>query len=248
MPHNAFNKKILLTVLIPLVVIGGLAAFLTPKLRIILPLRMKYSMESSPGVYLIPQKRQIQVAGNKEGRYRYSAGSLYFNVPRRVARSFRSEHAWAFVFDGNRTLIVSSKSERQGVLKALLGGNPAEAEEMLRFMGEENLASEYSAVAFCLNSTPAKAGVFTPQKELLRIPPMLILKSAYGALGKTIYQFETDHFRGFQFGDPAAADAVYVYLYDASDRLHRIKCSGLSQEEIDLILAAIRFGPLNAPS
>ena len=140
-------------------------------------------------------------------------------------------------------MIVSGQKDGDGVLSALLGDTPDQAEAMRQFWGPENLQSEYDVVKFCLNATPDRGGIFTGRTELVRLPSMLLLKAVYSPLGDVIYQYETERFRGFQFGNPQTTQEIFVYLFDLSDRLFRIKLSAWDQDEIDLLLASVLIGP-----
>ena len=237
------TKKIILPAIALAFVLGGSAAYLFPRLKIVIPIRMKYSRDASPRMYLVPQERVFAAPVDLDGGYEYASGNLRFTVPLKAIKTFDSEYARAFVFEESKTVIVSKQKEGEGVLNALLAGQPEQAEAMRRFWGHENLQSEYAAVKFCLHATPDKGGIFTSRTELVRLPSLLLLKAVYSPLGDIIYQFETDRFRGFQFGDPRTAQEVFVYLFDMSDHLYRIKLSSLGQEEIDLLLASIAIAP-----
>ncbi len=243
MASRFLTKKTVLPAIAVLFVIAGLGAYLFPKLKIIIPMRMKYSRDASPRMYLVPQKRAVAEPADREGGYEYASGNLRFRVPSKALRTFRSDYARAFVFESSKTVIVSSQKEGEGVLDALLGAHPGQAEAMRRFWGHENLQSEYAVVNFCLHATPDKGSLFTSRTELMRLPSMLLLKAVYSPLGDVIYQFETKRFRGFQFGDPQTTREVFVYLFDLSDHLFRIKLSSLGQQEIDLLLASITIAP-----
>jgi hypothetical protein len=70
---------------------------------------------------------------------------------------------------------------------------------------------------------------------------MLILKKAFSGLGDVIYRFSLVESKGFQFGNPATASDVYVYLFDPSDRMFRMKFTSMTQGEIDFFLTSIEF-------
>ena len=237
------KKKIILSTIALILVIGGSAAYLFPKLRIIIPIRMKYSRNASPRMYLVPQQRNIANPTASRSGHDYTSGVMSFTFPAEATRILESEYARAFVFDGGKSVIVSRQREGEGVLQALLGDRPEQAETMRKFWGQENMKSEYAVVNFCLHATPDSGGIFSSQTELMRLPSMLLLKTAYSPLGDVIYQFEAEQFRGFQFGHPGRVQEIYVYLFDSSDQLFRIKLSKLNQSEIDQLLVSITFAP-----
>jgi hypothetical protein len=243
MTHRFLKKKYILPAIAVLFVIGGSTAYLFPKLKIIIPLRLKYTRSASPRMYLVPQERTITDSTDKDGGFEYASGHLRFRIPLQAVQVFNSEHARAFVFEGSKSVIVSGQKDGDGVLNALLGEDPDQAEAMRQFWGRENLESEYAAVKVCLHATPDKGNLFSSRMELMRLPSMLLLKAVYSPLGDVIYQYETKRYRGFQFGNPQQSEAIFVYLFDTSDRLFRIKLSSLDQKEIDSLLASVTIAP-----
>jgi len=243
MAHRFLERKVLLPTIAAVFVLGGLTVYLFPTLKVIVPLRLKYTRNKSPRMYLVPKDRVVTDGVDSDSGYEYTSGNLRFRVPLQAIRTFDSEYAKAFVFADGKSVIVAGQKDGDGVLSALLGDDPEQAEAMRRFWGEENLRSEYAAVKTCLHATPDKGGIFSSRTELMRLPSMLLLKAAYSPLGDVIYQYETKRFRGFQFGNPQQGRAVFVYLFDMSDRLYRIKLSALDQKEIDLLLASVVITP-----
>ncbi len=243
MTNRLFQKKFILPAIAAVFIIGGTTAYLFPKLKIILPLRMKYTRSASPRMYLVPQERTVADPVDKDGGFEYVSGHLRFRVPMQALEVFRSEYARAFVFEGSKSVIVAGQKDGEGVLSALLGDDPDQAEAMRQLWGPENLASEYAAVKGCLHATPDKGSLLASRTELMRLPSMLLLKAVYNPLGDVIYQYETKRYRGFQFGNPQSSEAVFVYLFGPSDRLFRIKLSSLDQKEIDSLLASITITP-----
>jgi hypothetical protein len=112
---------------------------------------------------------------------------------------------------------------------------------MKRLLGEENIASEYAALDLCLTTTPEPVRLSSSIQELSRTTLMLILKKAFSGLGDVIYRFSLGETKGFQFGNPATASDVYVYLFNPSDRMFRMKFTSLTQGEIDFFLTSIDF-------
>lgn len=238
MPLN--SKKILATALVVLV-LASAVLYLLPKLKLIIPIKVKYSRAGAPGVYLVPVERKVAgIQENNTGRS-HDGAWFRFAAPWAAEKHHLSEYAEAFVFSQERVMVVSPQKEQERIVAKLLGGEPEEASAMKRLLGEENVGSEYAAVNYCLNTTPDRAGMLTPMHELSRLPPMLILKSVFSGLGDVIYRFSLRDAKGFQFGNPATAPDVYVYLFDPSDRMYRMKFSAFSQEAIDYVLSTIAF-------
>lgn len=250
MAHPYLSRKIVAWTVALILVFGVSAVVLIPRLKIIIPLRFKYSRDESPRMYQVPRKRTVAATVDPAGGHTYRSGKLRFKTPSKAVRTLDSEFAQAFVFTGSKVVIVSTQKEGEGVLDALLGEHPDQADAMRRFWGSEILQSEYALVKGCLYATPDMGGIFTSKAELLRLPSMLLLKAVYSPLGNVVYQFETEKFRGFQFGDPQTSREIFVYLFDRSDQLFRIKLAMLDQVEIDSLLASISIEPdeIDSPS
>jgi hypothetical protein len=224
-----------------LLLIGTAVIISLPRLRMFISLNSEYSREKAPWAYLIPVERKINIVSQETPAERLSCGWFSFNAPGKMLQTFESEHARAFVFDGQKALIVSLRPKAEGIVKALLGDDPDEARQMKQLLGEVNIQSEFAVLDFCLRVTPEQVGLISSPRELTLISTMLILKSAFTPLGHEIYSLRLKTLKGFQFGNPRTAQEIYVYLFDGDDRLYRMKFKAVSQAEIDAVLASIRM-------
>jgi hypothetical protein len=214
---------------------------LYPRLSLIFSIKYDFSRSNMPGVYLVPVKRTVQVpATDVDEGNRLVSKWFTFEAPGSLVKKFDSEVAQAFEFDHGQRVLFSRQSEKNSIVKALLGKNPEEAAQMRLLLGEGNLQSEYAVINFCLHTTPEQAGFFSSKFELTRIQTMLILKSVFSRMGEVIYKFNLRQSRGFQFGDPAMTDQVYVYLFDDSDQMFRMQFVAVTQAEIDSLLTSIK--------
>jgi hypothetical protein len=237
----SLNSKKILTTAIVVLVLSSAVLYLLPKLKLIIPIKVKYSRAGAPGVYLVPVERKVADIQENLAGQAHAGAWFSFAAPWAIEKHHLSEYAEAFVFSEERVLVVSPQKEQERIVAKLLGGEAEEARAMKRLLGEENLGSEYAAISYCLSTTPDRAGLLTPIHELSRLAPMLILKSVFSNLGDVIYRFSLRGAKGFQFGNPATAPDVYVYLFDPSDRMYRMKFSAISQEAIDYVLSTIVF-------
>jgi hypothetical protein len=243
MPVPNLNKRVVFAVLL-LTVAAGLY-FLYPRLRIILPLKLDYSRVRTPEVYIVPIARQPAPLRLSPAAARPIMGEWFaFSAPWTLLEKSKKDSVEAFRFEKERIYAVSLQKKEDGFLRTLLGSDPEESRQMREYLGAEHFGSNYDAVEFCLNTTPESARFFSDPQELSPLPVLLILKAAFSPLGDVIYRVRIDQAKGFQFGDPATATDVFVYLFDHSDRLFRMKFSFVNQEEIDYILGSIRFTTL----
>jgi hypothetical protein len=228
-----------------LLLVGIAVVLLLPRVRLLMSLKSDYSRDKAPWAYQIPMERTIEGSAEAVRTERLSCAWFSFNAPWQGGQTFESEHAKAFVFNGQKAFVVALRPKEEGIVKALLGSDPDEAREMKQLLGEDNLRSEFAALDFCLRVTPEQAGPMSSVRDLTRIATMLILKSAFTPLGNEIYTVRLAALQGFQFGNPAAATEIYVYLFDPADRLYRTKFHAVTQSEIDAILASIEFTPVD---
>jgi len=242
MPLQRRHKKIILISIPFVLILLAAGAYLLPKITLIIPIKVDYSRVGAPRVYLLPVDRLIRLPEDKQvGGVRHAGAWFSFATPFDIEKNFESEHAQAFLFGNRKSLVVSPQMETERMVKKLLAGGTAENRKMKRLLGEENIASEYAALDLCLTTTPEPVGLSSSIKELSRTTLMLILKKAFSGLGDVIYRFSLGGSKGFQFGNPATASEVYVYLFSPSDRMFRMKFTSMTQGEIDIFLTSIEF-------
>jgi len=245
MPLLRRHKKIFFISTAVLLTLLTAGAYLLPKLTLIIPIKVDYSRVGAPRVYLLPVDRLIRVSEDiRVVGVRHAGAWFSFATPFDIEKNYQSEHAQAFLFGNRKSFVVSPQMETERIVKKLLAGRTAENRKMKRLLGEENIASEYAALDLCLTTTPAPVGLSSSMKELSRTTLMLILKKAFSGLGDVIYRFSLGESKGFQFGNPATASDVYVYLFSPSDRMFRIKFTSMTQGEIDFFLTSIEFSAL----
>jgi len=210
-----------------------------PRLVLLIPLKLTHSRNESPALYRVPASREIpSPASDMESLKRYSLPDFIFRTPWEPLKQIRLENTYAFEFQGGRIMLCSLREEEGRLLKTLLSGPPEESRAMQDLLGTENIVSEFALVNSCLEVTPSAAGLMSTIAELTRIRTLLIVKSAFPG-GESIFRFQLDDLRGFQFGRPDNDPHVYVYLYTPRNRLLRLKFSGLTQDEIDRILGSL---------
>ena len=236
------NKKIIIISIAVLLILSTAGAYLLPKLTLIIPIKVDYSRVGAPRVYLLPVERLIRVSEDKRvGGVRHTGAWFSFATPFDIEKNYDSEHAQAFLFGNRKSFVVSPQLETERIVKKLLAGGSAEARKMKHLLGEENIASEYAALYLCLTTTPEPVRLSSSIQELSRTTLMLILKKAFSGLGDVIYRFSLGETKGFQFGNPATASDVYVYLFNPSDHMFRMKFTSMTQGEIDFFLTSIDF-------
>lgn len=211
-----------------------------PRLFLLALIELEYSRTKTPAVYRVPFERKISVPPPAQipTGTRYYLQEHAFRVSWALTRQFQTPTVRAFVFEGERIVLASIRTESATLLKTLLGEAPEESRKMRELLGPENTASEFGLVDLCLQISPAAAGLSSSVEELKRMRMLLIVKSAFPG-GAEIHRIRLGKLQGFQFGEPQNDAAVFVYLYTPRDRLLRLKLTGLTQTEIDRILASM---------
>ena len=245
MPLLRLPRKTIIVSIALLLTLLTAGAYLLPKLTLIIPIKVDYSRVGAPRIYLVPVDRIIRVSEDERvGGVRHAGTWFSFTTPFNIERGYDSEHAQAFLFGNRKSFVVSPQPETERIVKKLLAGGTAESRKMRRLLGEENIASEFSALNLCLTTTPEPVGLSSSIRELSRTTLLLILKKAFSGLGDVIYRFSLGESKGFQFGNPVTAADVYVYLFSPSDRMFRMKFTSMTQGEIDFFLTSIEFSTL----
>lgn len=98
------------------------------------------------------------------------------------------------------------------------------------------------------HATPSALVNATSAKDYARVTALLLLKEITVVLRtKDVFEFETAHIRGFQFGNPATSGKCVLEMFDSDDErivlAIWIKKGGtgtLSQSEINTIITAFR--------
>ena len=102
MAHRILSKKTVGWTVAAIVVFGLSAAYVFPRLKIIIPLRYKYSRDAAPHMYRVPRIRTVSAAVETAGGFEYGSGKLLFRVPTEAIRTLDTEFARAFVFAGSK--------------------------------------------------------------------------------------------------------------------------------------------------
>ena len=233
-------KKIILSISIIVTVLIAGGFFLYPRLSIVIPTKMFFSKNKTPEAYIIPVERPIKTSfGDIDPISEHSCEWFKFKVPWEIIDTMVLGNSTFFRFINTKGIVIAKQNENESIVKSLLGNNNEDAYKMKALLGEENLKSEYDIINLCLNTSPDQATLFTPLKDLVKVPTMLVLKAMFTA--DKIYKFSTNNLRGFQFVTNGDSSFTNVHLFDSKNQVFEIKFVSVSQNEIDFILSSIEM-------
>ncbi len=113
-------------------------------------------------------------------------------------------------------------------------------------LGQHTLDSEYNFYSAAINSTPDQVSYKSDIKTIAGKAILTVLKagqivSPYDG-DKTLYSFQTDSIRGFQFGSPAISHHVWIHFFNPDDQAYDLIASGsaLTQNDVDLMLSTMK--------
>lgn len=123
--------------------------------------------------------------------------------------------------------------------------------QLLRILGAETLQSDYAFMAAAVTATPDQAAWWRSPRQNARSFILLGMKSMNLQDASAIYPVSFGNVRGFQTGSPSVPPYhLNLDLFDKADRHYEIwirttqgSASGLSQAEVNGIVASLRPGP-----
>jgi len=202
----------------------------------------------------VPSPRSLEPSG-EPGEVIVSSG-LRFVAPASWGLGQRDEE-WGvavnerFDFESGRKLLVAGPEHEavQDVATTMtadtqgqLGDRAEDYREWIFAGGDETNLHLYGEIA---RTTPDDLRLFVSRQEALRNSILLINKLALTGVYTPVYEIQTGHVQGFQFGDPAISRGVEVVLFDEDDQGFRIifvpgkDNPNIPSSEVDLLLSTI---------
>ena len=235
------SKKFIVPITILLIILGTISYF-SDRLKIVVPTKLYFSKNKTPGAYLIPVSRTLwPVKKEFKTSYNLSCNNFRFAVPWKLREKTELDRITVFAFVNKKGISISPLVKDEAILNGYLAEGPSEFQKTKLLFGEENLKSEYTFVNLILHTSPDHASILKPLRNLARIPPLLILKSIYSPLGDVIYKFRSENLKGFQFGNPQTTENVRVHVFNERGQVFKLHFVRATQDEIDHMLASIEF-------
>lgn len=154
--------------------------------------------------------------------------------------------------------VVYFFSKRVGIFVSLDNAIYAEAFNLFRKHDEayrilepvfraNHLYSNYDFLQACLNSTPNQLSMFNSREQTILLNVFMPMKLSMTVTGhESIFSFEFDEFRGFQFGDPTKDGHLMLVCFSSPDTavqidINRVEDFTMSQSDINCILDTLKM-------
>lgn len=208
----------------------------------------KKSQDEAPELYAVPRELQMRSEATSAGRrlslFGYELETPWTAIEKENANQFFIQVA----FKSGKGVIVFNPAQAVDLIDEFRENNPEYADEMVSLFGRESMKSDYALYQSILNATPDQLSVFMSQRDTIRLSILLILKSmVMASFESEMYAFEYRDLRGFQFGNPARSDKVFVLIFDRNDRKVELlffapkdAATRLSQDEITHVIQNLR--------
>jgi hypothetical protein len=145
----------------------------------------------------------------------------------RVALVFRSEK-----------LLIFSKAPPRHFVDSMFQ-ETATKEFWRKAYGDAAVESDYAMWRLILEATPDKVTIFSPRREVIGNSTLVMMKAIALPENSGMFALYTEHFRGFQWGDPGKSPRHVVADLFADDCGLEFVFSGISQAEINRVLQSV---------
>ena len=210
------------------------------------PQGTKYSKTNDPELYVTATPRIL--APNSLDFNNYPALSYYgltFRVPWKETPVIKQGTASVHLQFGDSKAIVLFPVVAGGEWVATVLRDPQMAG--YENLGKEHFASNYALRKYLYSVTPDSTGS-VPTVALTSLDGLFMWKTRAGvnedpvySNGDPVYNFEANDVRGFQYGDPAVKDSVWLDVFDNHDAFFNLLIGkNVRQGDIDFILGSIR--------
>lgn len=199
----------------------------------------------SPQVYITPESRDIPMGADQMliSSPAIVFSDILFRVPwQDEAVETKGLRGVTLAYQGGRSITViheGDPSPRTAIQSVFGEGAQPVMERFASAYGPDILDDPFRFTKLVLDGSPENITFLTLQSRAETERLLLVMKQNASILNEKVYVFETRHVRGFQFGTEAdVIIAIDVYKRDGSAYSFLLK--GISQADIDLILASIR--------
>jgi hypothetical protein len=203
--------------------------------------------EETPEVYIVPSTRMID-ANMYQKQFTEHPLRSYYGVSFRLPWNGEEEEdpgprgVTIKLSDEQALLLTKETFGAEYMISDVFGEERGGAiiDRMRAAYGDIFLNNPFIFYREVLRSTPDNV-TFLSLKDRVEMEAILLhLKQSIVALGKdTIYEFETYHARGFQFGKGGDAFVVIDFV-NRENEVYSFLLKGATQEDLDFIIASIR--------
>ena len=197
----------------------------------------KYKLSNIPGAYYTFNLRALEPAQFQAKNLKeFLAFGYSVVLPWQESEIIERRNVHAVFFQsGNKQLIAFD--EEPDIFLLMQGENGIQQEDLVSFYGKDVTKSRYEFYRYILNLTPNDLKIFAPKRESLSKSVLVIFKSITVWGEGPFYEFDTNHIRGFQYGNLINGKSFIVDFFTPNDKRFRILFSGIEdQREVDFII------------
>jgi hypothetical protein len=241
-PRKLELKKVIIAIPIAMLVLGAAYHF-WPKAYLLYTIYKNVSKEKTPNIYLTPTYRNVHSTSLKHLKsVEISTDFIRLKVPWSIKQQFNDENLSTFVFHEKKLISIYNKLNEEKIIAPFLNGAPDKVNNLKELIGVYHLRSDFDFIRLCLHTTPDQATFFTPNKMLVRIKTVLLIRAIYEPQGGNIFEFNLSNgLKGFQFGEIGDKKTVEVHLFNDERQLFEIHFMSATQAEIDFVLSSIEL-------
>ena len=165
----------------------------------------------SPEMSMVPQPLVSPSASEASGK-RFSCFGYEFELPWADVTVDVKESSVRIAAKSGKTVFFPDPAKQVDILEEVTPQDADSRDAVVALFGE----GRYDFYSDMLNATPDQLSVFMPREESIRVSVLLSMKGVLVPVTgppSGIFAFAHGDFRGFQFGDPAVADKVFVELF-----------------------------------
>ena len=232
------KRSIFIILLIVFTIVICMFLFLPPVSKIMA--WKSFSKDPESPLNSMPIKREIKINKSLQSKNTVELNYISFDVAWENIWKHKSELSQISSGINHLITIRNKKNEKQG---------------LVLYKWEKCLHSKISNDTMCfqnhtfekfkqmLSITPEQLSVFDSKARSNEKLSLLIEKTfIIPSKNKTIYKYSSEKINGFQIGIPSKNDIVKNFIFDNFDNLYEIDFHSMTQEEIDFVLASVRFG------
>lgn len=245
-------KRIILIV-VGVIVALGILGFITvkifPQLVIVPTMKIKYSEKKWPALYVTPIDRGIISNPEKQDGGLYDKYGVAFRMPyKSIKQEERHNIVLVTLLDKKTVAVMNTDFDPfLGREEFLDAGNGKGGQMFEAVYGADAVRSAYEFRETIFNETPANMHISMSARDAIERSTIIIYKSVATFTNKDgspkkIFKFSNADVQGFQYGDPRSSETTTVqidFIKKGDSKGRELLISGMTQEEIDTILATL---------
>lgn len=234
------SKKIWLTIVIVLIILGLLGYFYGPRAYLIYKAKYTlFSPDKTPGAYVVPESHTLDTSLKPAATYDIKIANLTITAPWAGPPTIRgNEVLGSYDFGGSKKIVIMKDEENVSVQGVV---NEEKGKYIKDSLGADKFSTAYASTETMQNLSPDNLSITENTNKLAAEITLLTIKSAISLNADKIYSYSSGDFKIFQYGSAGGAEAFTIALYDKQGRhIYDISFKEVNQQEIDYIVKSIK--------